>query len=52
MLVQEYFRPQIVIRIIMLGEKYIYCNRHYIMSGDMQNCGEIHGDLEIDFLSR
>jgi len=43
---------QIVIRIIILREKYIYCNRHYIMSGDMQNCGEIHGDLEIDFLNR
>lgn len=33
-------------------EKYIYCNIHYIMSGDMQNCGKIHGDLEIDFLNR
>src|SRR5213593_3831646 len=26
----------IVIWIIILREKYIYCNRHYIMSGDMQ----------------
>jgi hypothetical protein len=33
-------------------EKYIYCKIHYIMSGDMQNCGEILGDLEIDFLNR
>ena len=47
-----YSLQYIVISQCMYKEKYIYCNIHYIMSGDMQNCGEIHGDLEIGFSNR
>ena len=43
---------ELVIERLFRLEKYIYCNIYYIMSGDMKNCGEIHGDLEIEFLKR